>query len=204
LTQNGNLPSTNWQPLRLPAVNLAALIDRALDNEGKPEESDPEDDSEELAPDAASESLTAGKSLASTPNESLPSSLPTRKKPSSSSFPISVHTYKKRKEPEDKIPTYRSQKRTRRRARNYAKNGHIGGYNSSVGVTSAMPMKTTLSLEALPSAFGGYVAVEQDVKGRTVDRPLEWFLAQGFELKEWDGRYVTLSLSTFIFAQNHL
>ncbi|KAK7448410.1 hypothetical protein VKT23_013674 [Stygiomarasmius scandens] len=48
---------------------------------------------------------------------------------------------------------------------------------------------TWVGTTRLSRAYGGYVGVGQDPKGRTVDRPLQWFIDNGFELVKWNGSF---------------
>ena len=48
---------------------------------------------------------------------------------------------------------------------------------------------SALDAEDLPVARGAYIAVDQKPSGRSVERSLEWFKSEGFEIVEWDGRW---------------
>ncbi|KAK7437701.1 hypothetical protein VKT23_018417 [Stygiomarasmius scandens] len=154
------------------SVDLVHLVDRVLFQPDDPDESD-----DETLQDAP-------KTVPSPPPSTSSTTAPSLKK---REFPFEP-------QPSSQLssqpkPSYQARKRARRRQLDYEKHGHVGGYNASVASKSSVPLPTQVDCNTLPAAQGGYIRIPQDMRGRTVDRPLEWFLKEGFELVKFDGSF---------------
>lgn len=60
-------------------------------------------------------------------------------------------------------------------------------------VASATPLPSSVSVDKLPIARGGFVAVNQDVHKATPT--LEELEKKGYAYREWDGMYVSCSFA---------
>ncbi|THU78592.1 hypothetical protein K435DRAFT_811423, partial [Dendrothele bispora CBS 962.96] len=164
-TLRGGKCYAELQAIHLPETRLEPLITRAFEEEFKPANEEDEDFNSELPSPPENHPLPLKRGLddAAGPN-----------------FPSATDSVKK---------SYRSRKRAKKRAENYERRGHQGGNGAATAVAGLDQVNVEVGDEVLLSATatGGYIAVEQDERGRTIDRPLSWFKEQGFQIIPWDG-----------------